>query len=40
VGGIITRDAKGAYHTLGADHGESGHGAEGHGADGHGADGH
>jgi ubiquinol-cytochrome c reductase cytochrome b subunit len=40
VGGIITRDAKGAYHTVGADHGENGHGENGYGADGHQGNGH
>ena len=30
VGGTIVRDERGAYHTLGASHGENGHDADGH----------
>jgi hypothetical protein len=40
VGGIITRDSHGAYHTLGADHGGNGHGGNGHGGNGHEGHGH
>jgi ubiquinol-cytochrome c reductase cytochrome b subunit len=37
VGGIMTRDARGGYHTLGASHdGHDGNGHEGNGHDGHG----
>ena len=40
VGGIMTRDARGGYHTLGASHdGHDGNGHEGNGHDGHGHDG-
>jgi ubiquinol-cytochrome c reductase cytochrome b subunit len=35
VGGIIVRDPRGAYHTLGAAHGGNGQGAHGHEGNGH-----
>jgi ubiquinol-cytochrome c reductase cytochrome b subunit len=40
VAGIIVRDERGAYHTLGAGHGENGHDGDGHNGDGHNGDGH
>ena len=41
VGGIITRDAKGAYHTLGAGHDDVGHATNGHtNGNGHATNGH
>jgi hypothetical protein len=38
VGGIIVRDARGGFHTLGAEHGDHGDGSDGngHGGNGHG----
>ena len=44
VGGIMTRDARGGYHTLGASHdghdGSDGHAGNGHQASGHDGNGH